>query len=86
MFFQSYWQTAQQLPDDDRLKFFEGCCRFVFDGEYPEYERGTLLGIAYTMALPNIQQSVAINEAKREAGKRGGRPKKQEENQTENHS
>lgn len=36
LFFQNFKQTADTLPDDLRLKFYDAICEYVFEGSLPD--------------------------------------------------
>lgn len=72
MFFESYYRAAQKLSDEDRLKLYDGLCSFAFDGLYPEHDSNSMLGMAFTLAFPNVEKSVK----QAENALKGGRPKK----------
>lgn len=91
MFFESYYRAACKLSDEDRLTFYDGLCSYAFDGVFPEFEPGTMLDMAFTLAFPNVEKSVRQCETLKANGAKGGRPPKrakkagnQKENQSEN--
>lgn len=71
-FFRSYGDASQCLPDEQRLRFYDAMRDFAFDGIVPDFTDDTMLHLAWTLALPNLEKSIQnqIN------GRKGGRPKK----------
>lgn len=74
-FFKSYYNAAKKLPEDQRLKFYDGIFELAFEQRYPSHEEGSLLDMAYTVILPHVEKSIEMSER----GKKGGRPRKSEE-------
>lgn len=66
-FFASFYEAASDMGDSDRLAFYDGICRYVFEGEDPRFDG--LLAIVWKLVKPNVDSS--INGQK--AGSKGGR-------------
>ena len=74
IFYGSFYEAIEQLDDTDRLAAFDMISRYALTGEKPEGASGAGYAI-FLMAKPQID----ANEQKRENGKKGGRPKTEEE-------
>lgn len=73
-FYDNYWSTAKQLPDDQRLMFFDAICKYAFEGIEPAFDDITL-SFGFGFIKPNIDASVkAFNDGKRNG--KPGRPRK----------
>ena len=70
-FFRSYYEAAQILDADIRLQFYEALLQFAFDGVIPDFD-APILQVAWTLARPNVEKSIANSEN----GQKGGRPNK----------
>lgn len=69
-FYKSYWETAQRLPDEDRLAWFDGLTGYVFEGVEPSFK--SPLDIVWLNVRPVLDRGLeAIAN-----GAKGGRPKK----------
>ena len=70
-FYRSYFESINELDDEDRLILYDSIMRYQFLGEQPQFENKYLNAIWCSM-LPNIEASnkCAID------GKKGGRPPK----------
>lgn len=78
-FFRSYHEAAQLLTGQQRLRFYDGIAAFAFEGEVPDFTDDTTLRLCWSLVEPNLRKSIE----NRQNGKRGGRPRKQaEEEQT----
>ena len=69
-FFESFYEAAKGLADEDRLAFFDAVCAYAFDGEEPGFEG--LMSVVWALAKPNIDSSVKGQRS----GSEGGRGKK----------
>lgn len=74
-FYRSFHDAADMLDDDKRLRFFDAIRLYAFEGIVPDISDGEedrVLRLAWTLAQPNIENSMlnSINGAK------GGRGKK----------
>lgn len=76
-FWASYYDALKALDTDkQRSDFMLGLCAYVFDGVEPEFE-DPVVRFGYTLVAEQARQSMEISRAAREAGKRGGRPRKE---------
>lgn len=75
MFFENFKNTADKLPDDLRLKFYDALTNYVFDGTEPD---DPIVGALITALKPSLDREDARGGFR--AG--SGRPKSNE-NQTE---
>lgn len=66
-FFASFYEAASEMGDSDRLAFYDGICRYVFEGEDPRFDG--LLAIVWKLVKPNVDSSVNGQKA----GSKGGR-------------
>lgn len=70
IFYRSFAESAREIPDEDRLAFYDALLAYAFDDEDPEDINGIAKAL-FIIAKANID----ANNRKAEAGKRGGRPK-----------
>ncbi len=67
----SYFEKVWDMPDKDRLQYYDAVFRFVFCGEEPQFtgrNRG-FLDVIWSTARPNLETSLK----KQEAGRKGGK-------------
>ena len=55
-FFESFYEAASELPDDQRLAFYDALTSYAFDGAEPELTG--VLKVAWALAKPNIDSSI----------------------------
>lgn len=75
VFYRSFAEAIKFLPDDERLRLFDGLIAYALDDTEPGFD-GVALGM-FTLIKPQVD----ANNRKYENGKKGGRPSN--ENQTE---
>lgn len=81
--YRSFREAADCLPDDkSRLKFWNMIFDFGFDGKMPEKEKSLEYGLFIASYKP-IEKARNRYDAAVKNGKRGGRPKKDTENNSE---
>lgn len=75
-FWDSYYEALQVLPDNDaRGELVMGLCRYVFDGDMPEFERPEL-AFGFMVMRRQAEESRKIAATARENGRKSkGRPK-----------
>ena len=74
VFYKSWYESAQILPEDIRLKFYEAVFDYALNSEAEE------LAIYHPVAdalLIMIKPQIDSNKKKRKDGKKGGRPPKE---------
>lgn len=75
-FQRSFFEAAQKLSDDERLKFYDGIASLAFEridpSADPSSELSNQLMIAFDLALPQVETSAI----KAYGGSNGGRPRK----------
>lgn len=71
--FESFYIAAQDMPVEDRVKFYEAIMVYGFYGE--EIELPKMVKTVFTAIKPVIERSRQM----RESGRKGGRPRKNEE-------
>ena len=76
IFYQSFYEALQDLSPEDRLAAYDAICEYGITGQIGELS-GTVRAI-FLLVKPQID----ANEKRRENGKKGGRPKANN-NQTE---
>ena len=78
-FWDGYYEALQTLPDNDaRGELVMGLCRYVFDGEMPEFERPELT-FGFMVMRRQAEESRKIAATARENGRKSkGRPKNDE--------
>lgn len=74
-FFESYAAMLDQLDDAQCSEFVRAMYRWAFQGEEPEFS-DTSLRFAWPSIAEQITAGVEISQRSSEAGKRGGRPRK----------
>lgn len=74
-FFYSYFEALQTLSDPQRLRLVDAMLEFAFCGVVPDLADDMTLQLAWSLIRPNLERS--ISNAK--SGARGGRPRKQAE-------
>jgi hypothetical protein len=77
VFYKSFFEAAQSLKNSERLRFYDALIKYALEGVEPEGS-GSYIAL-YTIAKPLID----ANNQRYENGKKGGRPKKPNHNQTE---
>lgn len=70
-FFESYYQAAMLLPDEERGRFVMSVLEYAFDGVEPDLDGAAALG--FVLIKPNIDSSIK----KASAGREGGSASKQ---------
>lgn len=68
--YRSFRDAAKQMPDDERLKFWDALMDYALDGEEPDIDG--IAGIVFTAIRPTID---SYTESASQ-GTKGGRPKK----------
>ncbi len=71
IFYESFADALRDLPSEEFKKCVMALCSYVFDNEEPEVD-SAIVKIFFSMARPLLD----ANMAKKEAGCRGGRPRK----------
>lgn len=74
-FFYSYYEASQMLEDAQRLRFYDSILEFAFEGVLPDFSDDVTLRLAWTLVQPNVRKSIENHQN----GKRGGRPRRQAE-------
>lgn len=70
VFYRSFLGAIREMEEDDQLAMFRAICDYALDGEEP-----VLTSAIQRAVFAAIRPSIDTNNAKREGGKRGGRPK-----------
>lgn len=78
VFYASFAEALKELPDEERLKAYDAITDYALYGIVPE-EKG-IVAVIFKLVRPQID----ANAARRENGKKGGRPKA-EVTEEENH-
>ena len=73
VFYRSFFEAAEELDDNDKLKFFEAICDYALNGDEIALS-GAVKGM-FKLLKPQLD----ANAARYENGKKGGRPKAQTE-------
>ena len=79
IFYSSFYEALRDLDDADRLACYDAICAYALEDIEPQ--AGGIVGIVFKLIRPQID----ANAERRENGKRGGRPKKAEDTESENH-
>lgn len=70
VFYRSFLGAIREMEEPDQLAMFRAICDYALDGEEP-----VLTSAIQRAVFAAIRPSIDTNNAKREGGKRGGRPK-----------
>ena len=70
VFYRSFLGAIREMEEDDQLAMFRAICDYALDGKEP-----VLQSAIQRAVFAVIRPSIDTNNAKREGGKRGGRPK-----------
>lgn len=79
IFYKSFFDSISELPPENALNIYNTICRYVFYDDVPN-----LVGIEKAI-FALIQPQIDANNKRYEDGKKGGRPKKTENAEKENH-
>lgn len=75
-FQRSFYEAANKLTEEERLKFYDGICQLAFEridpSSDPTADLSNQLAIAFDLALPQVETSAV----KAHGGSNGGRPRK----------
>ena len=74
VFYRSFLVAIREMEEDDQLAMFRAICDYALDGKEP-----VLQSAIQRAVFAVIRPSIDTNNAKREGGKRGGRPKSRTE-------
>jgi hypothetical protein len=74
IFYESFYEAAKDLPDDQRLQIYDAIIRYGCAGILPEDLTGTPKAL-FAIVKPLID----ANAQRRENGAKGGRPRKNPE-------
>lgn len=77
IFYRSFYESLQELPDKERLQVFDGIINYALDDKEPEGS-----GIVKALFVA-FRPQLDANNRKYENGLKGGRPKKPNHNQNE---
>ena len=70
VFYRSFWDAIREMEETDQLAMFRAICAYALDGKAP-----ALTSAIHRAVFAAIRPNIDTNNAKREGGKRGGRPK-----------
>ena len=70
VFYRSFLGAIREMEEDEQLAMFRAICDYALDGKEP-----VLQSAIQRAVFAVIRPSIDTNNAKREGGKRGGRPK-----------
>ena len=74
VFYRSFLGAIREMEEDDQLAMFRAICDYALDGKEPVLQPAIQRAV-----FAVIRPSIDTNNAKREGGKRGGRPKSRTE-------
>lgn len=75
VFQRTYYNAIIKLPVQLRTEMISMICEYVFEGKEPQFEEYPVLAGFWDLVVPMID----ANNARRENGKKGGRPRKNQE-------
>lgn len=67
-FFESYFEAAQMMPDEDRLSFYEAVITYGITGEVPPMS--AMASVAFTVAKKSIEKSAKLSRTNSKNAKR----------------
>ena len=70
VFYRSFWDAIREMEEADQLAMFRAICEYALDGKMP-----ALTCAIHRAVFAAVRPSIDTNNARREGGKRGGRPK-----------
>lgn len=70
VFYRSFWDAIREMEEADQLAMFRAICEYALDGKMP-----ALTSAIHRAVFAAVRPSIDTNNARREGGKRGGRPK-----------
>ena len=70
VFYRSFWDAIREMEEADQLAMFRAICAYALDGKAP-----ALTSAIHRAVFAAIRPNIDTNNAKREGGKRGGRPR-----------
>ena len=76
VFYKSFYDAIKNIPENEQLKVYNAIFQYSFTDEEPKLEDGIAKAM-FTLMKPNIDSANARYTANVENGKRGGRPKKE---------
>lgn len=76
VFYKSFYEAIKNIPDTEQLKLYNAIFQYSFTSEEPNLEDGIAKAM-FTLMKPNIDSANARYTASVENGKRGGRPRKE---------
>lgn len=74
VFFKTYYEAMQYLPDSDRLALYDAICQYGIYGVEPENLPPIARGF-FILQRPNIDASLKRFKTNQENGRKGGAPK-----------
>lgn len=80
VFYKSFYEAISQIPPENQLEVYNAICKYSLEGKEPENLSG-VAGAIFILIKPNIDSSQNRYKASIENGKRGGRPRKNGQNQ-----
>ena len=69
VFFRSYYEGASELPDNERLAFYDALISYALCGKVPECNG--IVKAMFVLAKPNIDKSHEMKESRAQSGKTG---------------
>lgn len=81
VFYRSFLDAIKEMDETEQLAMFQAICAYALDGQEPVLTSAFQRAV-FALIRPNID----VNTAKRQGGKRGGRPKTRTEKTTPSNS
>lgn len=72
IFHKNYYSAIAKLPEELRGVFISMICEYAFEDKQPDFGEYPILNPFWDLVVPMID----ANNARRENGKKGGRPRK----------
>jgi hypothetical protein len=80
LFLRSYWEAIEELENaEQKVEMFMAIINYQSTGKIPNFE-DTVLKVMWKLILPNVDNSIDKYLSSIENGKKGGRPKKTQNN------
>lgn len=82
VFYKSFYDAIKTIPQEYQLELYNAIFMYAFEGVEPT-ELSPVANVVFTLAKPNIDSAQKRYAASVENGKKGGRPKKNNQTETQ---
>lgn len=81
IFYKSFYEAIKNIPAEEQLKLYNAIFEYSFTDRMPNIEKGIAKAL-FILMKPNIDSANSKYKASVENGKKGGRPKKENQDKT----